>query len=152
MLVGSAELVEQIEGLVEHPLGARARTIDLVDDDDGFEPLGEGLARYETGLGHGPVHGIHQQQHGIDHGQHAFDLAAEVGMAGGVDNIDAVILPTQGGVLGGNGDPAFLFQVVGVHDAGAHLLVRREGAGLLQELIHQSGLAMIDVGDNGDIT
>jgi hypothetical protein len=38
-----------------------------------------------------------------------------------------------------------------VHDARAHLLVRGEGAGLLQELVHQRGLAVVDVGDDGDV-
>jgi hypothetical protein len=43
--------------------------------------------------GIGPVHRVDQQQHRVDHRQHALDLAAEVGVAGRIDDVDAVVLP-----------------------------------------------------------
>jgi hypothetical protein len=151
LLVGGAELVEQVEGLVQHPVGARAGAVDLVDDDDGLQALREGLARDEARLRHRPVHRVHQQQHRVHHGQHALNLAAEVGMTRGIHDVDAVIVPADRGVLGEDGDAALALEIVRVHDARAHLLVRGEGAGLLQELVHQRGLAVVDVGDDGDV-
>src|SRR4029453_8036594 len=41
---------------------------------------------------------------------------------------------------------------VGVHCALGHLLVLAIGAGLLQQAINQRGLAVVDVGDDGDVT
>ncbi len=55
------------------------------------------------------------------------------------------------GILGENGDAAFLFLVVGVHHAFGQYRAFAERAGLLEQTIDQGGLAMVDVGDNGDI-
>ena len=55
------------------------------------------------------------------------------------------------GVLGQNGDATLFFQIVAVHHPFDDMLVRGEGAGLLQQLVHQRGLAVVNVGDNGDI-
>ena len=42
--------------------------------------------------------------------------------------------------------------VVGVHDAIRHLLILAEHAALLQHLVHQRGLAVVNVGDNSNIS
>ena len=57
----------------------------------------------------------------------------------------------DGGVLGQNGDAALAFEVVGVHDAFGDVLVGAEDAGLVEHGVDQRGLAVVDVGDNGDI-
>ncbi len=57
----------------------------------------------------------------------------------------------DGGVLGQDGDAAFPLQVVGVHDPLGHLLVGAEDVGLPQQAVHQGRLAVVDVGDNGDV-
>ena len=74
-------------------------------------------------------------------------------MAGGVDDVDVVILVFEGGVLGADGDALFAFEVHGVHDAlfAGDGLVGAKSAGLFQQTIDQSGLAMINVCDDGDI-
>ena len=38
-----------------------------------------------------------------------------------------------------------------VHHALGDVLVRGEGAGLAQQLVDQRGLAVVDVGDDGDV-
>ena len=55
------------------------------------------------------------------------------------------------GILGENGDAALAFQVVRVHDALDEFLVGAENAALAQHGVDQSGLAVVDVRDNGDI-
>jgi hypothetical protein len=72
-------------------------------------------------------------------------------VSGRVDDVDAVALPGNGGVLGQDGDAAFLFLVIGVHHALGEHRAFGQGAGLLQELVDEGGLAMVDVGDDGDI-
>ncbi len=151
LLVGRTQAIKQVEHLVHGPVGARAGAVHLVDHHDRLEAHREGLLGDEAGLGHWAVDCVHQQQHRVDHRQHTFDLATEVGVSGGVDDIDAVILPLDGRVLGQDGDPAFLFDGVGVHDPIAVVTTLVEGAGLAQELVDQRGLAMIDVGDDGDV-
>jgi hypothetical protein len=72
-------------------------------------------------------------------------------VARGVDDVDVVVAVHDGGVLRQDGDPAFLFQVVGVHYALVNRLVVAEGAGLFEELVDQRGFAMVDVRDDGDV-
>src|SRR6202000_1664690 len=66
--------------------------------------------------------------------------------------VDAGVLPLHRGGLGENGDAALALEVVGVHRALRDLLVLAIGAGLLQQAIDQRGFAVVDVGDNGDVT
>src|SRR6185312_8814050 len=81
----------------------------------------------------------------------ALDLAAEVGVAGRIDDIDLRVAEAQRDVLGQNGDAALAFEIVGVEDAVAAQFALAEHAGLTEHLIDQRGLAVIDVGDDGDI-
>ena len=62
-----------------------------------------------------------------------------------------VPLPFHRGAFGQNGDAALAFLIVGIHGALGHVLVVAHRARLLEELVDQRGLAMIDMGDNGDI-
>ena len=151
LLVGGAELVEQVEGVVDDPVGAGARTVDLVDHDDRLEAEGQGLAGHEAGLGHRAFDRVDQQQHAVDHRQHALDLAAEVGVARGVDDVDLDAVVLAGAVLGQNRDAALTLDVAGVHDALGHLLVGTESTGLLQHLVDQGGFAVVDVRDDRDV-
>ena len=77
--------------------------------------------------------------------------STEVGVAGGVDDVDAVVVPLDGGVLGQNGDAALFFLVVAVHHALVVELVTLQGAGLTQQGVDEGGFAMVDVGDDGDV-
>ena len=72
-------------------------------------------------------------------------------MAGRVNNVDAHIFPDDGRGLRQNRDAALFFQLVGIHDALDDALIVAERAGLLQELVHQSGFAMVNVRDDRDI-
>src|SRR5471032_234052 len=151
LLVGGAQLVEQFEGLVDGPLGARARTIDLVDDDDRLQAQRQRFTRDETGLWHRAFLGIDQQQHRVDHRQHALDFTAEVGVARGVDDVDVGAVVLNRAVLRQNGNAAFFFEVVRIHHAGFNLLVLAEGTGLAQQFVDQGGFTVVNVGDDGDV-
>jgi hypothetical protein len=91
----------------------------------------------------------------VHHAQDPLHLAAEVGVAGGVDDVDAGLagraLPQYRGALGQDGDAALPLLVVGVHGALDRRLVGAEDAGLGEQLVDQGGLAVVDVGDDGDV-
>ncbi len=53
--------------------------------------------------------------------------------------------------LGKNGDAALALQIVGIHRALDLALVVAVGAGLLQQLVDEGGLAVVDVSDDSDI-
>ena len=152
LLFGGAELVEEIEGVVDDPVGAGARAVDLVDHDDRLETQRERLTGDEAGLRHRALDRVDQQQHAVDHRQHALDLAAEVGVARGVDDVDVGFAVLDRAVLGEDGDTALAFDVVRVHDPLVDLLVLAEGAGLTEQLVHQGGFAMVDVSDDGEVS
>ena len=72
-------------------------------------------------------------------------------MAGRVDDVDLDAVVADAGGLGEDGDAALALQVVGVHDALDDFLVVAEDAALAEHGVHQRGLAVVDVGDDGDV-
>src|SRR5262245_48779112 len=72
-------------------------------------------------------------------------------MARGVDDVDAGVVPKDRGHLGENGNAALALEIVGIERALHHPLVVAHGARLLQQPVDQGGLAMVDMGDDGDV-
>src|SRR3546814_10084289 len=72
-------------------------------------------------------------------------------MPGRVDDVEAVAVRGDGGVLGQERDAAFLFLVVAVHHALGEHGAFGERARLLEQAVDEGGLAMVDVGDDGDV-
>ena len=70
---------------------------------------------------------------------------------GRVDQVDLDALPRDRGRLGQDRDAALALLVVGVHDPVDHRLVGGEGAGGAQQRVDECGLAVVDVGDQGDV-
>ena len=117
LLVGGVERGEQVEHLVDHLHRARVGAIDLVDDDDGLEAHAQRLRHHELGLRQRAFGGIDQHQRAVHHVEDALDLAAEIGVARRVDDVDAGVLPDDRGRLGEDGDAALALEVVGIHRA-----------------------------------
>ena len=117
----------------------------------GLQAERERLARDEARLRHRPLDRVDEQQHAVDHAEHALDLAAEVGVAGRVDDVDVHARVVDRAVLGEDGDPALALEIVRIHHALRRALVGGEGAGLLQQTVDERRLAVVDVGDDGDV-
>ena len=161
MLVG-VEVHEQLVDLVDDLGDAAVGAVDLVDAQDDGHLGGERLAQHEPGLRQRALGRVDEQDDAVDHGQAALDLATEVGVAGGVDDVDrgAVGQARLGGRLAGvvdrgvlreDGDALLALQVTGVHRALVDVLVLAERTGLPEHLVDQSGLSVVDVGNDGDI-
>ena len=131
--------------------GAGVRAVDLVDDDDRLQPDLERLGDHELGLRQRAFGGIDQHQGAVHHVEDALDLAAEIGVAGRIDDIDAAVVPGHRGDLGQDGDAALALEIVGIHRALGDALVVAERARLLQQPVDQRGLAVVDMGDDGDV-
>ena len=84
----SVEVDEELVDLIDDRGDAGVGAVDLVDDQDHWQSRLECLAQDEAGLRQRALGGVDQQQHAVDHGQTALDLAAEVGVAGGVDDVE----------------------------------------------------------------
>src|SRR5690606_19350150 len=148
---GRVEVDEQVVDLVDDRLRPRVLPVDLVDDHDGREAAVEGLAEDEARLGQGAFGGVDEQHDPVDHREHPFDFAAEVGVAGSVDDIDEVVAVVNGRVLGQNRDAALPFELVAVHRPLDHAFVGPVDAALLEQRVDESGLPVVDVRDDGDI-
>jgi len=110
------------------------------------------LAQDKARLGHRPVVGVDDQQNAVDHLEDAFDFTAEIGVSGCVNNIDACIAVANGGVFRQDGDTALAFQVVRVHDLADHLFVFPKHAALPKQGVDDRGLAVVDMGDDRNVT
>ena len=127
---------------------ARVGAVDLVDHHDRLQPHAQRLGDHELGLRQRALGGIDQHQRAVHHVEDALDLAAEIGVARRIDDVDARVLPQDRGRLGEDRDAALALQIVRIHRALDLALVVAIGAGLLQQPVDQRGLAMVDVGDD----
>src|SRR5438445_482745 len=123
----------------------------LVHHHHGRKPERERPAEHEARLGKGPFRRVHQQQDAIHQPQASLHLAAEVGVTGGIDDVDLHAPVVDRRVLRQDGDPLLPLEIAGVHRPLLHLLVGPEGAGLAEEEVHQRRLSVVDVCDDGDV-
>ena len=126
------------------------RSILLIDDDRPQAAL-QRLGDHELGLRQRAFGGVDQHDDAVDHVQDALDLAAEIGVAGRVDDVDARVLPDDEVHLARMVMPRSRSRSLVSMAALGHLLVLAEGAGLLQQLVDERGLAVVDVGDDRDV-
>ena len=81
-------------------------------------------------MGHRAFGGIDQENDAVNHGKNALNFAAEIRVSRGVHDVDVGSFPVDGSAFGEDGNAAFTFQIVAVHDAGFNFLVLTEGAAL----------------------
>ena len=113
----------------------------------------------EIGVGQGlrfnALGGIHHKDRALAGGQGTGNLIIEIHMAGGIDEVEYIILSVTGGIdqsdgMGLDGDASFPLQIHVVQELVLHL-PQGYGFGLLQNAVRQSALAVIDVGYNAEI-
>ena len=150
MRVG-AEVHEQLVDVVEDLGRAGVAAIDLVEGHDDRQVAGHRLLEDVAGLRQRPLGGVHEEQHRVDHVQAALHLAAEVGVAGRVDDVqpDPGVIDRR--LLGQDRDALLALEVARIHDPVHDGLVGAERAGLAQHRVHERGLAVVDVGDDGHV-
>ena len=142
---------EEVQNFAFHVRNTLVRTVDLIDDNDRFQLMFQCLSENVLGLGHRAFMGVYQKEHAVYHVQDTFHFAAEVSMPWGINDVDFDTIVHNGSVLCQNGNASFPFQRVGVHDTFCHFLVVPENMTLFQHGIDKSRLAMVDMGDNGNV-
>ena len=151
MVLGGVEIDEQIVDFVQHLLRPRVTAVDLVDHHDGRQLGLQRLAQDVASLRQGALTRVDQQQHAVHELQGALHLAAEIAVAGRVHNVDARAVIGDGGVLGQDGDAAFALEFVGVHNPLHHGFTLAENAALPEHGVHQRGLAVVHMRDDGNV-
>ena len=151
LIIIGTEVGEQVKTFIQCAVRFRIRFVDLVQNHDRAQAQRQGFRRHELGLRHRAFGGVNQQDNAIDHAEDTLDLTTEIGVAGGVDDVDARVFPFDRSCLGQNGDATLALQIVAVHGAFRHGLVFPERAGLFEQLIHQGRLAVVHVSDDCDV-
>ena len=151
LVLGRVEIDEEVVDLVEHFLRARVGAVDLVQHDDGRQAAFERLPQHEPRLRQRAFGRVHEQHDAVDHRQRPLDLAAEVGVARRVHDVDQDVPVVHGRVLGHDGDAALALEVDVVHHAIGDLLIGAVHPALLEQRVHERGLAVVDVGDDGEV-
>ena len=146
---------DELFDLLADAFGLGGGEVDFVDNRDDFEVMVEGEVGIGEGLGFDTLGGIDDEEGAFAGLEGAGDLVGEVDVAGGVDEVelvhDAVIgLVVEADGVGFDGDAAFTFEVHGVEDLGHHFAFG-EGSGEFEEAVGEGGLAVVDVGDDGEI-
>ena len=151
-LVGArVEVEEELVDLVDDLGDARVGPVDLVDDEHDGQARLERLAQHEPRLRQRPLRGVDEQEHAVDHRQCALDLAAEVGVAGRVDDVDLRVAEADGGVLGEDRDALLALEIHRVEHALVHGLVLAERARLPEHRVDEGRLAVVDVRHDRDV-
>ena len=149
--VVGVEVEEELVHLVHDLRRPRVGAVDLVDDEDDRKLQLERLAQHEPRLRQRPLGRVDEQQHAVHHRQRALDLAAEVGVARRVDDVDLRLAVLHRRVLGEDRDPLLALEVHRVHDPLVDVLVLAEGAGLPEHRVDERRLAVVDVRDDRDV-
>ena len=86
---------EEVEDLVMDLVRPGIAAVDLVDHHDGADTARQRLAEHELGLRQHALGGIDQQDRAVHHAENTLHLAAEIGVAGGIDDVEAHALPDR---------------------------------------------------------
>jgi hypothetical protein len=100
LILGGVEIDEEIVDFVEDFFRPRVGAVNFIQDHD-WRKLGrECLLENVAGLRERAFAGVNEEHHAVDHAQSAFDFAAEIAVAWGVDDIDFGVVEKEGRVLG----------------------------------------------------
>ena len=121
---------------------------DLVVGVDGQVGVGQGLRLH-------PLGGVDHQQRALAGGQRPAHLVGEVHVPGGVHEVEVIGLAVQRLIgkahrLRFDGDAAFALDVHGIEHLLLHL-ARAQPAAHLDQAVGQGRLAVVDVGDDGEV-
>src|SRR2546422_1926 len=133
------------------PSGPGSRAVVRVPQHARLEPQRQRLPGHEWRVRHRAPGRVHEQQEAVHHAQDPFHFTAEVGVPGRVHDVDLRVAPAHGRVLREDGDPPLPLERVRVEDPLVHVLVGAEHARLAEQPVHQRRLAVVDVGDDGDV-
>ncbi len=152
LLLGSVKVEHQIKHHLLYFVGAAVGLVDLVDHHNGLQSHLYGFLQHESSLGHGTLESVDKQQASVGHVQHSLHFTAEVGVSRGVNNIDFISFVVDGYILGQDCYATFTLKIVVVKYKLAGILIFAEQVSCKQHFVHQCGLAMVNVCDNGNVS
>jgi len=132
-----------------------ARQIDLVDDRDDLQPGVRRKIGVRQGLSLDPLGGVHHQNRALTGSQRAGNLVVEVHMAGGINQVEQIILPVLRVINQRYGvsldrDSALPFQIHIVEELIGHI-AQRNRLGFFQNPVCQSGFSVVNMCNDTEI-
>ena len=129
--------------------------VNFVDDGNDFETVVDGEVSIGQRLGFHALACVDHKERAFAGGKRAGDFVAEVDVTGGVDQVEligiaVVRLVHHAHGVGLDGDAAFALEIHGIEDLSLHFAACH-GAGELKQAVAQRRLAMVDVGNDGEI-
>ena len=152
LLVGGVERGEQVEHLVDD-LGRRARPAlsTLLTQTIGFRPIFSALPTTNLVCGIGPSAASTSTIAPSTIDRMRSTSPPKSAWPGVSTMLMRMSFQTTRGRLGEDGDAALALEVVRIHHPFGDPLVLAERAGLLQQPVDERRLAVVDVGDDGDV-
>ena len=142
--------------LLSSPVNICGREIDFVDHRQELEVVLHGQVEIGDRLGLDPLGGIHNDQSTVAGHQRTSHFVGKVDVPGRVDQVQLVVVPVRGMIgerdrVALDGDAPFTFDVHLVQQLISEFSLRDTAAGL-DEPIGQRGFAVIDVGDDAEVS
>ena len=146
---------DDVLDLLLDPVGLGGRQVDLVQDRHDLVARVERLIDVGERLRLDPLARVDHQERALAGGERARHLIGEVDVAGRVHQVEDVGLAVLGAVfepdgLGLDGDAALALDVHRIEHLLDHLALGH-GPGLLDEPVGERRLAVVDMGDDGEV-
>ncbi len=142
---------KQFRNGIKHLIRACLWPVYLIDDDDRLQFIFQRLSQHKSGLRHGSVYCIDEQEHAVHHGERTLDLTAEVGMSRCIDDVDLIVVVPDRCVLCEYRDAPLALELERVHHPFHDLLIDAENTRLLEHGIYQCRFPMVYMGYNPDV-
>ena len=152
LVLGGVEVAHEVEDHFVDLFGAAVGFVHLVDHHDGFQSDLQSLLQDKACLRHRAFKGIDEQDAAVGHIEHTFHLSAKIGVARCVNDIDFGVFVSDGNVFRQDGDTPFPFQVVIVENKFSGVLVFSEQIARQQHFVDECGFAVVDVGNNRNVS
>ncbi len=144
---------EAFADFVDDVADLRAGAVELVDEGEARHAVAVGLPPHGLALRLHARHAVEDDDRAVQHAEAALDLGREVDVAGGVDEVDLVFAPGEGGRGALDRDAALLLVPEEVHDGVAVVDLAHAVLfpAVIEDALGGGGLAGVDMGDDADV-
>ena len=152
LLIGCAKVHHKVKRIVDNSLWTSAVAVNLVNNHHDRKTCINGVTQNKARLWHRTLSCIDQQKRTVSHLQNTLYLAAEVGVARGINNVNLDALVLNRDILCQNSNSALTLLIVGVQNSLLNLLILAECIGCFKHLVNHGGFTVVNVGDDSNIS
>ena len=147
MIVICAKFNEKVKHFIYNLVWARTVSVYLVYNNNRRFVQAKSLFKHKSCLRHAALKCINKQQNTVNHGKNSLNFSSEIGVAGGVNNVDFCVVVMNCRVFRKNCYASFSFKVIAVHNTLVNNLVCAESAALAQHFVNKCCFAVVNMGN-----